>query len=604
MEETKMVTLPGWETVRVIGCGSSGNVYELRKRDEYGGDFHTALKVISIPSSKKEYEEMKESMPEYALRAKLREKVEEISNEYRLMGVLKGHPNIVSCEDQMIVPHEDDMGWDIYIRMELLTSLPDYVHENGITGSEVMKLGSDICSALEACKKNGIIHRDIKPQNIFVSKYGDFKLGDFGVAKATTMGSLDKVGTYSYMAPEVYKGKVYNESVDIYSLGMVLYWLLNERRGPFLPLGQQTPTDEQIADAHLRRYRGEAVPAPRNGNPALKQVVVKACAFKPENRFTSPTEMKNALSMAMQGKAYQSTAVAEDEPTVREVVPVKASAPKPPVAPAKPARPAAKPAAPERKPEVQAAKPKPNAAPPEVKKKEAPKKPAPIPRESKEEKESGSALAVVIAVVIALAVLAAVFYLFGDELFGFDRRETAPSSAPTETVEPTYEVMSLILSSPSITVKEEMEEKLDVSYIPELPENADVKLVWKSSNSNIATIDDEGVVRGISAGTATIRVYVEDHMDVYDECIVTVEEPKAVRIVIEKEADVQRYSLGEELDLTGLELKVYYDNETEKLITDPSEYKAEADLQGLGNRTVKITIDDATVEYTVWVGLF
>lgn len=600
MEETKMVTLPGWETVRVIGSGSSGNVYELKKRDEYGGDFHTALKVISIPSSKKEYEEMKESMPEYALRAKLREKVEEISNEYRLMGVLKGHPNIVSCEDQMIVPHTDDMGWDIYIRMELLTSLPDYVHENGITGSEVMKLGSDICSALEVCKKNGIIHRDIKPQNIFVSKYGDFKLGDFGVAKAATMGSLDKVGTYSYMAPEVYKGKVYNESVDIYSLGMVLYWLLNERRGPFLPLGQEAPTEEQIADAHLRRYRGEAVPAPRNGNPALKQVVVKACAFKPENRFISPTEMKNALSMAMQGKVYQSTAVAEDEPTVREVVPIKTPAPKPAVPPVKPA----KPAAPESKPEVRAAKPKPNTAPPEVRKKEAPKKPAPRPQESKEEKDSGSALAVILAVVIVLGVLAAAFYFFGDELFDFGRRETTPSSAPTETVEPTYEVMSLILSSPSLTVKEEMEEKLDVSYIPELPEDADVKLVWKSSNSSIATIDDEGVVRGVSAGTATIRVYVEDHMDVYDECIVTVEKPKAVRIVIEKEADVQRYSLGEELDLTGLELKVYYDNETEKLITDSSEYKAEADLMGLGNRTVKITVDDASVEYTVWVGLF
>ncbi|MDO4816175.1 MAG: protein kinase [Bacillota bacterium] len=597
MEENKMVTLPGWETVRIIGSGSSGTVYELRKKDEYGGDFHTALKVISIPSTKKEYEEMKESLPEYALRAKLREKVEEISNEYRLMGVLKGHPNIVSCEDQMIIPHEDDMGWDIYIRMEMLTSLPEYVHENGITGSEVMKLGSDICSALEACKKNGIIHRDIKPQNIFVSKYGDFKLGDFGVAKATTMGSLDKVGTYSYMAPEVYKGKVYNESVDMYSLGMVLYWLLNERRGPFLPLGQQLPTDEQIADAHLRRYRGEAIPSPRNGNPALKQVVVKACAFKPENRFSSPTEMKKALTMAMQGRAYQSPAVAEDEPTVLEVVPIKKPS-------ATPVKPAVKPSAAEEKPEKLTAKPKQNVVSPELKRKEAPKKPAPKPKEIEEEKDSNTALAVVVAIFVVIAILAAAFYFFGDELFDLGRRETAPTSAPTETVEPTYEVMSLILSSPSITVKEETEEKLDVSYIPELPQDADVKIVWKSSNNGVATVDEKGVVRGVSTGTATIRVYVEDHMDVYDECVVTVEKAKAVRIVIEKAADVQRYSLGDSLDLTGLELKVYYDNETERLITDPSEYKAEADLQGLGNRTVKITVDDATVEYTVWVGLF
>ncbi len=596
MEETKMVTLPGWETVRCIGSGSSGNVYELRKRDEYGGDFHTALKVISIPSSEKEYEEMKNSMPEYALRAKLREKVEEISNEYRLMGVLKGHPNIVSCEDQMIVPHSDDMGWDIYIRMELLTSLPDYVHEHGITGSEVMKLGVDICSALEACSKNGIIHRDIKPQNIFVSKYGDFKLGDFGVAKATTMGSLDKVGTYSYMAPEVYKGKVYNESVDMYSLGMVLYWLLNERRGPFLPLGTQMPTDEQIADAHLRRYRGEAVPAPKNGNPALKQVVVKACSFKPENRYASPTEMKKALNMAINGKLWQNTAVAEDEPTVREVVPVSPAAVKPqPMEKPQPMTKKPQPAPQQLKPPAPAVKPKPA---PEK------KKPAPVREERDDERNGISAAAVILAILLTLMIVGAVIFFFGDELFNFGGKDSEPSSAPTETVEPTFEIMSLILSSPSMTVKEGMSEKLDVTFIPDLPEDFEVKLVWRSSNSNIVKVDGDGNVEGISAGTATIRVYVEDKMELYDECIVAVEEPVATKIEILSYPDITRYSLGDELDLTGLTIKVYYDNDTHKTITDPNEYKVKADLSSLGYRTVTITVDEASVDFDVWVGLF
>ena len=71
--------MPGWETVRCIGSGSSGKVYELRKKDEYGGDFHSALKVISIPSTQKEYEEMESTMSEFAMRSKLRDKVEEIS---------------------------------------------------------------------------------------------------------------------------------------------------------------------------------------------------------------------------------------------------------------------------------------------------------------------------------------------------------------------------------------------------------------------------------------------------------------------------------------------------------------------------------------------
>ena len=66
--ENLQVLLPGWETVRCIGSGSSGKVYELRKKDEYGGDFHSALKVISIPSTQKEYEEMESTMSEFAMR--------------------------------------------------------------------------------------------------------------------------------------------------------------------------------------------------------------------------------------------------------------------------------------------------------------------------------------------------------------------------------------------------------------------------------------------------------------------------------------------------------------------------------------------------------
>ena len=65
-------SLPGWEIVRCIGSGSSGKVYEIRKKDEYGGDFHCALKVISVPGTQKEYDEMAASMDEFTMRATLR----------------------------------------------------------------------------------------------------------------------------------------------------------------------------------------------------------------------------------------------------------------------------------------------------------------------------------------------------------------------------------------------------------------------------------------------------------------------------------------------------------------------------------------------------
>ena len=103
----------------------------------------------------------------------------------------------------MIIEHEDDIGWDILIRMELLTPLVDLTSQSQMEENEVIKLGVDLCKALELCRMYDIIHRDIKPENIFIAANGDYKIGDFGVAKTiekTKMG-LSRKGTYMYMAP-------------------------------------------------------------------------------------------------------------------------------------------------------------------------------------------------------------------------------------------------------------------------------------------------------------------------------------------------------------------------------------------------------------------
>ena len=575
-------SLPGWEIVRCIGSGSSGKVYELKKKDEYGGDFHAALKVISVPGSQKEYDEMLSTMSEFAMRAKLREKVEEISSEYRLLGALRGHPNIVNCEDQMIIPHDNDMGWDIYIRMELLTSLPDYVREHGMSVSDVVKLGTDMCSALEQCRENNIIHRDIKPQNIFVSRYGDFKLGDFGVAKASTIrSSADKVGTYSYMAPEVYKGKSYDDRVDIYSLGMVLYWLLNERRGPFLPMPPQSPTAEQTADAQLRRFRGEALPPPKNGSGALKKLVQKACSFRAEERFASPAEMKKALSLAASGKTRAD--VADDDATVREDAPVRIPEQRPIYEP---------------KPEQKA---KPKTAPP-------PKKPEPKPRKQEEPKEKPIPVYIIALVLIIIAMIAAVVVFLSSGRGGHntDQPKNTETPAPTETAEPEkLEVSAIVLSSPRLTLTEQEEAKLNVSCIPEPKAGQkEPEYIWKSSDTSVVSVDGSGNVKALSEGAATVMVYVKDKMEVYDECMVIVEKPYVTELIIEEMPVKTVYSVGETLDTTGLVLRAYYNNGDAKRITNPDEYTAECDMSGLGNREATVTFEGKTVTYTVRISLF
>ncbi len=588
--EKLQVLLPGWETVRCIGSGSSGKVYELKKKDEYGGDFHSALKVISIPSTQKEYEEMESTMSEFAMRSKLRDKVEEISGEYRLMGVLRGHPNIVNCEDQMIIPHDDDLGWDIYIRMELLTSLPDYVRENGMTVSEVIRLGIDICSALELCRKNNIIHRDIKPQNIFVSKYGGFKLGDFGVAKVSKINDrADMVGTYSYMAPEVYKGKAYDDRVDIYSLGMVLYWLLNGRKGPFLPL-DGTPTSAQLADAQLLRYRGEPLPPPKNGNQALKDLVLKATAYDMADRFVSPTEMKQALIMAASGKSSFETPKTgfDSEATVREEFPRQ-----------EPLRQTPPPPPPEQE------KPK---AQPQQKKTEPPKK-------EKEKSDSKTVSQFVIAIAVTVvAMIAAVLIFIGISKGWFssdpsDNPDPTDSAkpTPTATVEPTKkpEIVSVTVSSPRLIMTEGDSAALKAECMPAPESAADTpEYVWKSSDTSVATVDDRGNVEAISEGTATIMVYVKDKMEIHDECMVIVEAPVVTELKIETMPTKTVYMVGEELDTTGLVLRAYYNNGTAERITNPEEYTATCDMSGFGSKTVTVTYGGQTAEYTIRISIF
>ena len=218
-------------------------------------------------------------------------------HEFSIMFKLKGTANVVSCEDLRVLEHPDGIGWDILIRMELLHPLLPYVYEHPMARRDIIRLGIDICKALELCQRYNIIHRDIKPENIFISDNGDYKLGDFGIARTIerTTSGLSKKGTYSYMAPEVYAGKEYGFSVDTYSLGLVLYRMLNKNRGPFLPQPPEAITFSSREQALARRMSGEPLPRPFYGEGRLGEIVLKACAFDPKDRYSSPQQLRQEL---------------------------------------------------------------------------------------------------------------------------------------------------------------------------------------------------------------------------------------------------------------------------------------------------------------------
>lgn len=305
---------PEWQIEKQLGRGSYGVVYKAVRRD-HNVESYAAIKVISIPSDMSEVDTLRsEGLDLNATRTFFQEIVNDFVSEIQLMESLKGVQNIVSVEDYKVVEKTDEVGWNIYIRMELLTPFNSYICDKKLTEAEVIKLGCDICTALEICGKRNVIHRDIKPENIFINDFGDFKLGDFGIARKleNMTGGLSQKGTFNYMAPEVANSTEYDARVDTYSLGLVLYRLLNGNRLPFLNTEKQLLNPNERKNAVERRIRGAALPFPSEASPSMTNLILRACAYDPNQRFASATEMKQALINVSNG-TYQAVVIDWDK---------------------------------------------------------------------------------------------------------------------------------------------------------------------------------------------------------------------------------------------------------------------------------------------------
>ena len=297
MENYEEIRLPWteWKIVKSLGSGTYGKVYEI-ERNISGMQEKAALKIISRPKDAGEVETYyDEGYDKAVIIASYENEIRNYLQEYKVMKELQGQSNIVSCEDFKVVPHKDGIGGDIFLRMELLTPLRQILREKTLSEEEIIKLGKDISRALILCERENIIHRDIKPANIMVSRFGDYKLGDFGVSKVMDHATYaTAMGTPEYQAPEVVHMEKYDHRADIYSLGITLYWLLNNRKMPFVRADEKlTPMIKE--QAINQRYQGEKLPAPKNGSEELKKIVLKACAYSPKDRYASAQEMYEVL---------------------------------------------------------------------------------------------------------------------------------------------------------------------------------------------------------------------------------------------------------------------------------------------------------------------
>ncbi len=311
-----------WYIGEYLGGGSFGDVYRITCQ-VYERTYEAALKVISIPKDKAELNEVEMSCATKEDTISYYDRIRQnITTEIDMMEQLKGKTNIVSFEDHDIMPHNHgkEPGYDIFIRMELLQDFGSVIGQESrqwTDNREIARLGKDIAEGLRICHGHKIIHRDIKLSNIFRSTDGDYKIGDFGIARNVSDAQLTMSikGTYNFMAPEIYNREYYDFRADIYSLGMVLYQLLNKNRGPFLPL-DRVPTAVEKEQALIRRMKGETLVAPVYAKDALAAVILKACCYDKEQRYQTMEDFKQVLESLKDVDLERSEAIAASAKTV------------------------------------------------------------------------------------------------------------------------------------------------------------------------------------------------------------------------------------------------------------------------------------------------
>ena len=259
-----------YEVLERIGMGGMSDVYKAK---DHKLNRHVAVKVL-----KQEFSENMNFVSKFRVEAQA---------AASLM-----HPNIVNVYDV-----GEDNGI-YYIVMELVEgiTLKKYIEKKArLSVREAVSIAIQACMGIEAAHNNHIIHRDIKPQNIIISKDGKVKVTDFGIAKAATSNTITSnvMGSVHYTSPEQARGGYSDEKSDIYSMGITMFEMLTGR----VPFNGETTV--AIAIKHIQ----EEMPSPRDYVPeipvSVEQIVLKCTQKSPDRRYHNMdlliTDLKKAL---------------------------------------------------------------------------------------------------------------------------------------------------------------------------------------------------------------------------------------------------------------------------------------------------------------------
>ncbi len=259
-----------YEILEKIGTGGMSDVYKAKD--------HKLNRFVAVKVLKQEFSENANFVSKFRVEAQA------------AAGLM--HPNIVNVYD---VGEENGI---YFIVMELVEgiTLKKYIEKKArLSVKEATSIAIQVSMGIEAAHNNHIIHRDIKPQNIIISKEGKVKVTDFGIAKAATSNTITSnvMGSVHYTSPEQARGGYSDEKSDIYSLGITLFEMLTGR----VPFNGETTV--AIAIKHIQ----EELPSPREFVPeipvSIEQIVFKCCQKSPDRRYQSMGEVIQDLKQSL-----------------------------------------------------------------------------------------------------------------------------------------------------------------------------------------------------------------------------------------------------------------------------------------------------------------
>lgn len=265
------------------------------------------VKVISVPASQVQLDALLLSGAYPSTEAALKyfqELSNEITAEAALLQKLSRLEGFQSYEAWQIEPMEDGTGFDVYLLGEYVMTLERRTRTGGLTHLNAVNLGLDLCAALSVCRRNGFLYVDLKPENIVISENRGYQIGDIGFIRLSSLkyASLPEQYHSAYTAPEITDAfSALNTTIDTYAVGMILYQVFNDGRLP------EDSTE---------------LTAPAYADPEMAQIILKACAADPADRWQDPLEMGQALVSYMQRNTVNDTPIVPlpepEEPEVPE----------------------------------------------------------------------------------------------------------------------------------------------------------------------------------------------------------------------------------------------------------------------------------------------